>query len=356
MGDKSVVDSTYVENSSSYAPFEKLLNSDDSSSDDESTSQELQDADNDTEVTVTQKKLNITLPLILTLVEHLSSKKRGEYPTTMDKTKKAAANVVNISTLARASRIHLTDRQYQSFASKVAKAALNMPPAPTTPPDKDTARYETKDMDMKALFGLPLKNMSKLSTAQLKAGKDEIASHLFRLRAELTRIPVSGVEADLTQEELMANKKKDSETAAADKKRIGIELLQASVTGDQRKGKRAKVQRGGSNDHEVQREHVQYSSTEDIGSPNTFLANSSAEQNLTPSTTTLSALTAQANTLLLKLTQQTALSPGPVTLDMSMQRMPLATVSQNTIIACNTCDSKNGTTRINCWKCECPLN
>jgi len=99
-------------------------------------------------------------------------------------------------------------------------------------------------MDMKALFGLPLKNMSKLSTAQLKAGKDEIASHLFRLRAELTRIPVSGVEADLTQEELMANKKKDSETAAADKKRIGIELLQASVTGDQRKGKRAKVQRG----------------------------------------------------------------------------------------------------------------
>jgi hypothetical protein len=96
MGDKSVVDSTYVENSSSYAPFEKLLNSDDSSSDDESTSQELQDADNDTEVTVTQKKLNITLPLILTLVEHLSSKKRGEYPTTMDKTKKAAANVVNI--------------------------------------------------------------------------------------------------------------------------------------------------------------------------------------------------------------------------------------------------------------------
>ena len=81
-----------------------------------------------------------------------------------------------------------------------------------------------------------------------------------------------------------------------------------------------------------------------------------AEQNLTPSTTTLSALTAQANTLLLKLTQQTAtaMSPGPVTPD--MQRMPLATVSQNTIIACNTCDSKNGATRINCWKCECPLN
>ena len=197
-------DSTYVENSYSYAPPEKLQDSVDSSSDDEA-SQEFQDADNDAQVAVTDKKLKIeiTLPLILTLVKHLSSKKRGEYPTTMDKTKKAAANKVNISTLARASRIFLTDRQYQGFASKVEKAALNMPPAPTTPPDKDTARYESKDMDMKALFGLPLKNMSTLTTEQLKAGKDEIASNLFRLRAELTRIPVSGVVDDLTQEELM---------------------------------------------------------------------------------------------------------------------------------------------------------
>jgi len=106
MGDKSVEESTYVENSSSYAPPEKLkdYNSDISSSDDEA-SQGLQDAGNDAQVPVTDKKLKITLPLILTLVNHLSSKKRGEYPTTMDKTKKAAANKVNISTLARASRI-----------------------------------------------------------------------------------------------------------------------------------------------------------------------------------------------------------------------------------------------------------
>jgi hypothetical protein len=356
MGDKSVVDSTYVEGSLSYPPFSKLQALDDSSSDDENH-QDLQDQnahddeDIGSQVAATVTKLNITLPFIQTLVQYLSLKKRGEYPTTMDKTKKASANKEDVSTLARSYRISLSDRQYTAFANKVEKAALGMPPVPSTPLDKDTARYESRDMDMKAMFGLSLKNMSIVTSTQLDAGKAAIASNLFRLRAELTRIPVNGVVADLTQEELMDKKKVDNDKAAADKKRVGTDLLQASVTGNQNKGKRAKVQRGGSNDNEVQREHVPFSSTEDIVSPNTSLCSSWAEQSLTPSTT-LSALAAQANTLFQKLSQQNLMSP--VTPD--MQRKPIATVSQNTIIVCNTCDSKNGATRINCWKCECPFN
>ena len=49
-------DSTYVENSYSYAPPEKLQDSVDSSSDDEA-SQEFQDADNDAQVAVTDQLL-----------------------------------------------------------------------------------------------------------------------------------------------------------------------------------------------------------------------------------------------------------------------------------------------------------
>ena len=120
-----------------------------------------------------------------------------------------------------------------------------MPAVPNSE-DKDEIRYDSNSMDLKVLFGLPAKNLVDVDITALNIAKAELASNLFRLGAEQRRIPLNGIASDLTQVELMAKKKEDSDKQAADKKRIGTEILASSTTGGSKgpaSKKRAKVQR-----------------------------------------------------------------------------------------------------------------
>lgn len=328
MGDKSAdIESTYVENSLSFAADNTHIDSGDSSDED------------GTIKVVRAKAMSLDLEQVVIIVQLLAIKKRNEYPTTMDKTKKKAAVIVDINAL-RLSQIILNDRQYMEFAKKVMTAALAMPSQ-----TNGTSTYKSCDMDLKAMFGLSLAKLQNVDRGTLDVAKSTIAADLFRLGSEAVRPNTEG-KAGMTQLELMETKTREALEKAEEKKRTGNDALIASTNGNGGK-KRAKVIRGGSNATEVQRSSVPFSSA----------GENSVPRNGTPSSSnSVSSLNEKANEIFEALKESLKQQGGSGEDFSPVARMPLLAVAvPNAVMICNNCESKNGSTRTNCWKCEVPL-
>ena len=335
MGDKGSTADAYVEGSTSF-PAQRDSSSDSSDDDKEQQNEEK------------EKPYKVTLESILLMVKLLGSKKRGEFPTTMDKEKRDAAIAADLEAL-RTSDLVLNERQYKAFALKVATAALNMPEVPTAVTDSEMSKYNATILDLKALFSLPMKAMKGLELVVVNHAKAEIAAVLFRLKAELKR-PCTGVIDDMTQDELKVVKDEAAKKAAIEKKRTGTDILAASVSGESKKStqKRAKKERGGSNDFEVQRDGVPFSPA-------------SATKTVTPSALpSISDLTSKANELMAALLSAT---PGAFPSNtFASSCTPDSSVvnhvgfqQMNAAVTCANCEARNGSTRINCWRCEVAL-